>query len=76
MITNGTVLERAKLQSDIAQWVRQKTGSAVTVNCPQDPSMSPGSKWDCLLTAPDGSTAVADVTVQDRQGDVIWQVQQ
>jgi hypothetical protein len=70
----GTVLNRPKLQQDIASWIRSRTGEAATVNCPADPAMSQGSQFDCVATAQDGSTAVVTVTVQDSQGDVVWKV--
>jgi Domain of unknown function (DUF4333) len=73
-ITSGTVIEQARLQSAIAQWAKSKTGYAVTVSCPKDPPASPGSVFDCVMTA-NGSTALVAVTVQDRSGDVTWQVQ-
>ncbi len=75
-ITNGTELNQAKLQSAIAQWAEPKVGSAVTVTCPKNPPASPGSVFDCVMRASDGSTATVAVTVQDRSGDVTWQVQQ
>lgn len=70
----GTVLNQAKLQSELASALKARTGDAATVNCPADPSMSPGSQFECAATFSDGSTAIVTVTVQDSQGDVIWKV--
>jgi hypothetical protein len=37
--------------------------------------MNPGSKFECISTAANGSTTAVTVTVQDRSGDVVWQAE-
>lgn len=73
-ITSGSVFNRTKVQSDVAQAIYNRTGTRVTVNCPQDPPLSPGSQFQCVATADDGSTAMATITIADTSGDYTWQV--
>jgi len=47
---------------------------SVTVDCPQNPPMNPGSTFQCVATATDGSTVFVTVTVQDTSGDITWRV--
>lgn len=70
----STVFNRAKVQSDIAQGIYHQTGTSVTVNCPQDPSLRQGSQFQCVATAVGGSTAMVTVTIQDSSGDYTWQI--
>jgi len=71
--TTDETFNRAQAQADIAKGIKAQLGVAVTVNCPQDPPLDPGSKFECIATAADGSTTLVTVTIQDRSGDVIWQ---
>jgi hypothetical protein len=72
-VTTGAVFEQAQVQSQIASGIEAKSGIAVTVSCPQDPPLNPGSQFQCVATAPDGSTTLVTVTIQDRSGDYLWQ---
>jgi hypothetical protein len=71
--SNG-VFDQSGVQAQIAKALKAKSGYAFTVACPHDPSMNPGSSFDCIATAPDNSTAEVKVTIQDISGDYIWQV--
>jgi len=71
--TTGETFNRAQAQTDIAKGIKAQSGVTVTVNCPQDPPLNPGSKFECIATAGNGSTTLVTVTIQDRNGDVIWQ---
>ncbi|MGH3227294.1 MAG: DUF4333 domain-containing protein [Streptosporangiaceae bacterium] len=73
VITDSAVFEQAQVQSQIASGIEAKSGVAVTVSCPKDPPLNPGSQFQCIATAADGSTTLVTVTIQDRQGDIIWQ---
>jgi hypothetical protein len=70
---SNEVFNQSGVQSQIASWVKQKSGYAVTVACPSDPPMTAGTKFTCIATATDGSTVPIDVTVQDNSGDIVWQ---
>lgn len=71
--TSNEVFNQSGVQAQIAQAIKAKTGDTVTVACPEDPPMNPGSSFDCIATAPDNSTAAIKVTIQDNSGDYIWQ---
>ena len=73
VITDSAIFEQAQVQSQIASGIKAKSGVAVTVSCPKDPPLNPGSQFQCVATAADGSTTLVTVTIQDRQGDIIWQ---
>jgi len=64
---------QAGAQSQIAAWIKAKSGYTVKVACPSDPSMTAGTKFTCIATAANGSTLPVDVTVQDNSGDIVWQ---
>jgi hypothetical protein len=72
-ITTGAVFNQAQVQATIAKGIKNQTGVAVTVSCPSDPPLNPGSQFECVATADDGSTTSVTVTIQDRSGDIIWQ---
>jgi hypothetical protein len=74
VITSSSTFERAKVQREIAQGITALTGVIVTVNCPQEPPMSPGSRFECVAAEFDGVTAKVTVRVQDRSGDFTWQI--
>jgi Na+/alanine symporter len=73
-VTSGSVFSRAKVQSDVAQAIYDKTGTSVTVNCPQDPPLNPGSQFQCVATATDGSASMVTITIQDSSGEYTWQI--
>jgi hypothetical protein len=70
---SNETFDQARAQSQIAAWIKQKSGSTVTVACPSDPPMTAGTKFTCVATASDGSTIPIDVTIQDDSGDIVWQ---
>jgi len=71
--TDSATFNQAQVQSQIASGIKAKSGVAVTVSCPQNPPLNPGSQFTCIATAGDGSTVPVNVTIQDRSGDYIWQ---
>ena len=73
VVTDNATFNQAGMQATIAKGIKAQSGVTTTVSCPQDPPMNPGSKFECIATAADGSNTAVTVTVQDRSGDVIWQ---
>lgn len=71
--TDSATFSQAGVQAQIASGIKAQTGVTVTVSCPANPPLDPGSKFECIARAADGSSTVVTVTIQDRQGDVIWQ---
>jgi hypothetical protein len=72
--TVNSGITQSYLQSQISQGIKAKTGDASTVSCPQDPPVSPGSTFECLATFSDQTTDTVKVTIQDANGDWLWQV--
>jgi hypothetical protein len=73
-VTSGSVFNRAKVQSDVARAIHDQTGTSVTVNCPRNPPLRPGTQFQCVATAADGSTAMVTITIQDSSGEYTWQI--
>jgi len=71
---SNAVFDQAGLQNAIAAKLAKDAGSPVNVSCPASPEMTAGTRFTCLATASDGSTATVNVTMQDNRGDVVWQV--
>jgi hypothetical protein len=68
----STTFNRVKVQNDIARGIDNQLGVRATVACPKDPPLKPGSTFQCLARATDGSRALVNVTIQDRSGDYTW----
>lgn len=45
-----------------------------SVVCPAAPSMQAGDQFQCVAAAPDGSSAIVNVTWQDDIGSILWQI--
>ena len=71
--TTGETFNRAQVQTTIAKGIKNQLGATVTVSCPKDPPLNPGSQFQCVATTADGSTTLVTVTIQDRSGDYLWQ---
>lgn len=67
------MFNQSRVQAQIANAIKKRTGVSVTVDCPRDPSLSPSSQFQCVATASDGSTVMVNVTIQDNSGDYTWQ---
>ncbi|MEP7024566.1 MAG: DUF4333 domain-containing protein [Actinomycetota bacterium] len=74
--TANTTFNRVKVQNDIARGIHSQLGVTAVVNCPQDPPIHPGSTFQCIARAKDGSRALVTVTIQDRSGDYTWRTSQ
>lgn len=72
----NTSFNRVKVQTDIARGIRDQLGVRATIDCPQDPPIHPGSTFQCIARAADGSRAMVTVTIQDRSGDYTWRTSQ
>jgi hypothetical protein len=70
--TAATTFNRTKVQADIARGIQNQLGVHAVVSCPKDPPIHPGSTFQCLARASDGSRALVTVTIQDRSGDYTW----
>jgi len=72
--TVGVQLNTGVVEHEIQAGVQRQHGMSVTVDCPSSVSIRTGESFQCVVMAADGSTTLADVTVQNGQGDVVWRV--
>lgn len=72
----GIQLNTTRLASQIQQKAGASVPGGVVVSCPSETSAHVGQVFQCIITAnADQSTYVANVTVENSSGDVVWQVQ-
>lgn len=71
----GVPINIPVVESQVEVWMEKQIGTNVSVDCPDRVSVRPGETFKCIATAPvDGSTAVVTVTLQNTDGDIIWEV--
>ncbi|WP_381217645.1 DUF4333 domain-containing protein [Streptomyces incanus] len=73
--TIGVQMNTDIVEQEIRTGVEQQLGMAVTVDCPSSVSVRTGESFQCVVTGSDGSAAMADVTVQNGQGEFVWRLQ-
>lgn len=56
-----------KLRTQLAPQAGAKPED-ISIDCPEDPEIKKGRKFNCTLTAPDGSKAPVNVTLTDDDG--------
>lgn len=67
----GTVIDSQKAEDAIADDVETKTGARVkAVSCPDDVEVEAGTRFECQVTAADGSRAVAELKILNDDADV------
>jgi hypothetical protein len=68
-------LDADKLELEVGRGIEEQTGIQVeSVDCPDDVQIQAGDTFTCTVTAEDGSTAPVDVTQQDDEGNVTWEI--
>jgi len=71
----STTIDSKKTASLIKQAIAQNVGAKVkNVSCPGGQDAKKGSKFDCTVNGPDGSTAKVTVTGHDDKGGVLIDV--
>lgn len=76
-VSVGGGLDIDQIEQEIATGIEDQTGISVTsVECPQDVEAEAGNNFTCTVTAEDGSTATVDVTQEDDEGNVRWNLRQ
>jgi hypothetical protein len=69
-------LDTAKAETEIEKGLKQQLRlPAVDVKCPKEVEIKPQSKFECPVTA-GNQKATIDVTQQDDQGNIRWQLKQ
>ncbi|MGH2724858.1 MAG: DUF4333 domain-containing protein [Actinomycetota bacterium] len=71
----GSKLDTDKIEAEVTRGIEDQTGVAVqSVDCPDDVELEAGNTFTCTVTAEDGSTGQVDVTQQDDEGNVEWEL--
>lgn len=70
----GMHIDSPAVEQSIESGIQDQSGFAVTADCPAGIPVDPGSTFQCVVETVNGTTAIADVTIQNSAGDVVWQV--
>lgn len=74
---NGDVfLDSSVVEGNIRDEVLEQSGLIVEVECPDPMSGQVGDTRQCLAQDEFGDSYLVDVTIQNREGFVIWEIRQ
>ena len=69
------VLDTGKIEEEIESGIEEQTDTSVeSVDCPGERELQEGDTFECTATAPDGSSATVEVTQDDDEGNITWEV--
>ena len=71
----GVTLDVSRVENMIEDGVLDQGGFSVTATCPDPMSGQVGDTRTCQIVDEYGETALVDVTIQNDNGDVVWEVQ-
>jgi hypothetical protein len=72
----GVDLDVARVEQTIEDGILEQTDIYVTATCPDPMAGQVGDTRTCSIEDDYGDTELVDVTIQNDQGDIIWQVRQ
>ena len=72
----GVDLDVARVEQTIEDGVLDQADVYVTATCPDPMSGQVGDTRTCSIEDDYGDTELVDVTIQNDNGDIIWQVRQ
>jgi hypothetical protein len=75
LVSGEVTLDTAKVEGVIESGILDQSGEAVTASCPNLMSGKVGDIRKCTVVDSTGATYVVDITIQSRQGDILWQVE-
>ncbi len=70
----GDQLDTAEAETEIAKGIEGQTGIAVEVECPDDIDLREGNDFECTATADDGTERSVNVTQDDDEGNISWEL--
>ena len=73
-VTGGQEADINLIESEITAGVQDQSGVAVTVDCPSSVEWEVGRTFHCVVEASDGSRAMANVTMENDDGDITWEL--
>jgi hypothetical protein len=72
----GVNLDVARVEQTIEDGVLDQADVSVTATCPDPMTGQVGDMRTCSIEDDYGDTELVDVTIQNDQGDIVWQVRQ
>lgn len=76
LISGEVILDSSVVEKNIRDGVLEQSGLVIDVECPDPMSGQVGDTRQCLAQDEFGGSSLVDVTIQNREGYVIWEVQQ
>jgi len=72
----GVTLDSGKVETMIEDGVLVQSDISVTATCPDPLSGQVGDTRTCSIVDDYGTVALVDITIQNSNGDIVWEVQQ
>jgi hypothetical protein len=76
LLGGEVILNPKTIEENIKDEVLSQSGINVVVECPDPMSGQVGDSRQCLAEDDFGQTYLIDVTIQNRDGYVVWQIQE
>lgn len=73
-VSGEVILDTQLLEQTIEEGVFDQTGLYAEVACPSMLSGEPGDVRQCTLEDEFGGLYFVDVTIQNREGEIVWEV--
>lgn len=70
----GSTVDTQKAEEEIAKGIQEQTGISVTVVCPEDVEAEAGGTFTCTATDAEGNDAAVNVTQEDDEGNIQWEL--
>lgn len=73
-LTGQVTLDSGKVETEIESGIYDQSGFSVTATCPSPMAGKVGETRSCSVEDESGTTYVVDVTIQNKNADVLWVV--
>lgn len=73
-LSGEVILDTRLLEETIEEGILNQAGLSATATCPNSLSGLPGDVRQCTVEDDFGGIYFVDVTIQNREGDITWQV--
>jgi hypothetical protein len=70
----GVTLDVSRVEHTIEEGVLKQADTSVTATCPDPLSGQVGDTRTCSIEDDYGNTNLVDVTIQNNNGDIVWEV--
>jgi hypothetical protein len=74
LISGDVILDSSLVEENIRDGVREQSGLVIDVECPDPLSGLVGDSRQCIAEDDFGQAYIVDVTIQNRDGYIVWQV--